>query len=94
MFTVFTKQMYRDWTNIAKKNALFFSKKLNVSFQFNVKQSERLLIWDLIIWNGRNRNCESTDFVCSDTDAYSNTDIKAYVDEPIADEAWLDNYRK
>ena len=33
---------------------------------------------------------------CSDTDADSNTynDIKAYFDEPIADEAWLDNCRK
>ena len=33
-----------------------------------------------------NRNCESTDFVCSDTDADSNADIKVYFDEPIADE--------
>ena len=41
-----------------------------------------------------NRNCESTDFVCSDTNADGNTDIKAYFDEPIANEAWLDNYRK
>ena len=41
-----------------------------------------------------NRNCESIDFVCSETDADSNTDIKAYFYKPIADEAWLDNYRK
>ena len=41
-----------------------------------------------------NRNCEFTDFVCSDTDADSNTDIKAYFDEPIADKTWLNNYRK
>ena len=41
-----------------------------------------------------NWNCESTDFICSDTDADSNTDIRAYFDEPIAEEAWLDNYRK
>ena len=41
-----------------------------------------------------NRNCESTDFICSDTDANSSTDVRAYFDEPIADEAWLDNYRK
>ena len=41
-----------------------------------------------------NRNCESIDFVCSDTDAVSNTGIKAYFHGPIADEAWLDNYRK
>ena len=27
-------------------------------------------------------------------DADSNTNIKAYFDEPIADEAWLDNYTK
>ena len=31
------------------------------------------------------RNCESTDFVCSDTDADSNTDREAYFNEPIAD---------
>ena len=41
-----------------------------------------------------NRNCESTNFVCSNTEADSNTDIKAYFDEPIADEAWLENYRE
>ena len=40
------------------------------------------------------RNCEFTDFVCSDTDAERNTDIKGYFDKPIAEEAWLDNYRK
>ena len=41
-----------------------------------------------------NRNCQSIDFACSDADADSNTDIKAYFVEPIADEASLDNYRK
>ena len=37
-----------------------------------------------------NSNYEFTDFVCSD----GNTDIKALFDEPIAGEAWLDNFRK
>ena len=41
-----------------------------------------------------NRICESTDFVWSDTDADGNTDIKVYFDEPIADEAWLENVKK
>ena len=41
-----------------------------------------------------NRNYESTDFFCSVTDADSDTDIEAYFDKPIADEAWLDNYCK
>ena len=41
-----------------------------------------------------NRNYKSTDFVCSNTDADSNTDREAYFDKPIADKAWLDNYRK
>ena len=41
-----------------------------------------------------NRNYEFTDFVCSDKDGDSNTDIRTYLDEPIADEAWLNNYWK
>ena len=41
-----------------------------------------------------NGNYESTDFVFSDTDADIHSDIKAFFDEPNADEAWLDNYRK
>ena len=38
-----------------------------------------------------NRNYESTDFVCSDTDAASESVIEAYFgepDEPIVYEAW------
>ena len=41
-----------------------------------------------------NRIYDSTDFVCSDTDADSDSDIEAYFDEPIADKVWLQNYRK
>ena len=34
------------------------------------------------------------DLVCSDTDADSDTDIEAFFDKPIADEAWLENQEK
>ena len=41
-----------------------------------------------------NRNYEHTDFFCSDTDADSDIDKEDYFDEPIADKAKLENYRK
>ena len=67
-------------------------KKLNLSFQFNVKRSQHPSVgiqYDMEDESQENRNYESTDFVCFDTDADRNTDIKAYFDEPIADGAWL-----
>ena len=80
----------------SRKKALFFSEKLNVSFQFNVKWSQQPFCWDSI-WNGRRISRKQEPrihWLRLHRHGCCNTNIKAYFDEPIADEAWLDNYRK
>ena len=76
MFTALTKQMYRDWTNIAKKKHCFSVENLMLRSNSTSSEGNDPSVWiqyEMEDESQENRNCEPIDFVCSETDADSNT---------------------
>mgnify|MGYP001795259410 CR=1 FL=1 len=66
MFAAFTKQMYRDWTNIAKKKHCFLVENLMLHSNSTSSEASNPSVgirYEIEYESQENRNCESTELL-------------------------------